>query len=77
MEVLVDGSRTSSDYWLESQTMPTAAIPSISPEEHRIAQSLSLTDEQYARSKYAIEKTRVRLQARASDFAVHPAAWAS
>jgi hypothetical protein len=65
MEVLVDGSRTNPDLWLESQTMPSAAVPSVSPEEHRVAQALSLTDEEYARSKYAIEKTRLQLQSRA------------
>ena len=45
--------------------MPATAVPAVSPEEHRVAQALSLTDEEYARSKYAIEKTRLQLQVRA------------
>ena len=68
MEVLVDGSRASSEYWLESQTMPAANVPPVSPEEHSVAEALSLTDEQYGRSKYAIEKTRAQLERRAFRF---------
>jgi hypothetical protein len=65
MEVRVDGNRSTNDSWLEAHRIPAQALPAITEDEQRVAEKLSISSEEYSRSKYAAELTKTQLQQRA------------
>jgi hypothetical protein len=66
MEIQIDGNRSSSENWLESHRIPVQDLPAISEDEQRVAEKLSISAEEYRRSKYASELTKKQLELRAS-----------
>ena len=55
MEVIVEGSRSSSQNWLRAQTMPPEELPLLSPEQKELAGRQGISEETFARSAKARE----------------------
>ena len=68
MQVLVEGSRSTSDDWLWAQQLPASELPSLSDEQKSVAKKLGVSPEDYARSAKAGELTRQELQVKAATF---------
>jgi len=53
----VDGMRTGANEWSQAQAIPTSDLPPLSDPQRRAAQKMGISEEEYARSFVAGEKT--------------------
>ena len=66
MQIHVDGYRSSDENWLYAHNLPSQELPELSREEHQVAEQLGVSAEDYARGKFAGDRTRGELEQRAS-----------
>lgn len=66
VQILVDGSRSSTESWVQAYRMPVEELPSISQDEQSVAGKLAIPPDDYRRSKYAADLTKQQLELRAS-----------
>lgn len=65
MEIIIEGSRSSSQSWLYAQTMPQGELPSLTAEQRRIAAQQNIPEEVFARSVKARELSLPELASKA------------
>jgi hypothetical protein len=65
MQILIDGNRSTNESWLVAHRVSEQELPAITPEEETVAGKLSISTDDYRRSKYAAELTKRELESRA------------
>jgi len=58
MEIAVDGWRAGAAEWDAVRSLPASELPSLSPEQREVAKKLGVSEQDYARSALAGERTR-------------------
>jgi hypothetical protein len=65
MDVVISGSRSSSNDWHASNLVPVSELTPLTPEQKEVVRKLGISEEGYARSVFAEHLTRVELEQRA------------
>ena len=68
MEIIIEGTRTDPRDWREAQALPREKLHPLSSEQKEVVRKLKLSEEGYARTILASEKTQERLVSKARRF---------